>query len=424
MKSLTVYTYAGGPRHRDRYEATREIFDTVLKTTMGHLSILSISNLSLDWSLIRELRILRISFTASLSLQTVADALARCPRLQIFRYVEREGFRPDVSTVTTAISLPYLEALHIQGAVGICAGLLQSLVNTPRSLKIVISAYELSDVSPITSFASLVWDCAFGEDAPLIRLARISLCPAIFTIGDNALEPSDTRLGIAGHNFIPRSSQGFDMTGWYAAGGPDEYPNVGFETTTPISAEEEVLSGIFQSWTFVSATHLDLRGTMTLTSTHLDVLLANLPAVTTIMVRPEETHTLALIEYLRVHLVVGRRVLSTIIFDAEYVNRSSIEITQGNIAPSSTVNSFARQNVMQTLLLCADAARAGMPLDVIEIFNEPQDPTQRLIQSSQMTDWSELYEYLEEGFVYEGVLHSSKPEHDGAERDLFTNVDS
>ena len=74
---------------------------------------------------------------------------------------------------------------------------------------------------------------------------------------------------------------------------------------------------------------------------------------------------------------------------------------------------------MRTLMYCGEAARAGVPLNTVEIVNEPHDDKHRLITSTVNVAWSELYADLYEGFVYEGVLRSSNPDREGEEWDSF-----
>ncbi|KZV68930.1 hypothetical protein PENSPDRAFT_502907 [Peniophora sp. CONT] len=75
---------------------------------------------------------------------------------------------------------------------------------------------------------------------------------------------------------------------------------------------------------------------------------------------------------------------------------------------------------MRTLLYCERAARTGVPLDVIGIVSEPGEMRHRLIGRTEDVVWSELYGSLQDGFVYERVLHSGHPDRDSTEWDLYT----
>ena len=79
---------------------------------------------------------------------------------------------------------------------------------------------------------------------------------------------------------------------------------------------------------------------------------------------------------------------------------------------------------MQILMYCEEAARAGVPVETVEIVNDIGEPRLRIVGSIEDVDWSELYVDLKNGFVYDGVLHSRLPDRDGREWDSFASGNS
>ncbi|KZV62471.1 hypothetical protein PENSPDRAFT_658102 [Peniophora sp. CONT] len=81
----------------------------------------------------------------------------------------------------------------------------------------------------------------------------------------------------------------------------------------------------------------------------------------------------------------------------------------------------ARGAVVQTMLYCAEAARAGVPLSTIAVVNEQQDvKDSAMFEHMEVVGWSKLYKDLLDGFVYNDIMHSARIDLDGTKKDVFS----
>ncbi|KZV61514.1 hypothetical protein PENSPDRAFT_658856 [Peniophora sp. CONT] len=426
--SLKTLVLDSDSRHGTQLVEISASLDVLLRDNAPNLRHLSLSELHCDITPLRDLRTLCIKYTLDVSecfaLQDIIAALSRCPRLEIFKIVLPMNSQPTNVEVRSPTSVPmsHLGTLFMESTVSMCADLFQALTHVPGSAKILVTAvhheHDLSTTA--TSFPALIASMGHfrsSDTAPTVRSVAVTHRNTTFHGGIPR-----SRLGIVGQEWPLRG--GFhEPYRWSFEYEDEEASYIGLETETPAGVENEVLVDILQSWPLSEATHLDLRFTQ-VSAGYLSVLLANLVATTTVIVNPNSTTVHALLVVLRAYLRDhGRRVIANIIFDASVLKRihNLGDIWAETTQPSA--HALARQNLMRTLMYCAEAAYAGMPLDTIEIINDPQAPQYGMVESDGGIDWSELYRDLRDGFVHEGFLHSGRRDLDGTMRDSFAVVD-
>ncbi|KZV62464.1 hypothetical protein PENSPDRAFT_670331 [Peniophora sp. CONT] len=301
-----------------------------------------------------------------------------------------------------------------------CLQLLEAM-SLPSSAQVLISTLDVPSDSSFFTLASHIGGHASRENAPLIRSIAMDLFEGRGPMMGPANLRQPARLGIAGRTSRSRRVDRTTERGSY----------ISIEALTPMAYEGQYLKHVMQSWPLSSATHLDMRSPH-ITVNHLEALFAGLPATaTTVIVQPGSKTAHSLLTKLRTQLREhGRRVFTTMIFDAAGVNTNEQAMRIGRMQWGAVPLPFsllsARYNMIQMMLYCAEAARAGVPLDTVEIFNEPRElwKSHRLIDHVEAVNWSELYGDLQNGFVYEGILHSGKPDRDGREWESFAIVES
>ncbi|VDC04498.1 unnamed protein product [Peniophora sp. CBMAI 1063] len=405
-------------------------FDVAFQDNLPQLSHLTI-DITFDWALLRGLRTLRVLFSnyrddrAALSLtftlRDIVDALARCPLLEHLEIRLPHGFAHNATSAVFPVSLPYLDTAFIQAALSVCSEFLGALSGSPSTAKMSVNATSPSDdLSTLSRLSSFLSTHASNEGAPVIRslvMARQSRLGALGAQRTSILtiigRTSTTRLD--GRTAMPLSS-------WSVERAYTTSSHIGFEAKIADSLTElQALTNTLRSWPLSQVTHLDLRS-MSPAQNPLYIILDEVPAVTSVVVRPNSSAARELIEYLRSQLrEYGRRVLARIAFDASSVRDTQAGDLAGLLAnPLLPSTATARETVMRMLLYCREAATAGVAMDVIELYDEPKLNTRhRLMDPEEEIDWSELYSDLRYGFVYEGVLHSGNPEYDGRRWDSF-----
>ncbi|KZV73247.1 hypothetical protein PENSPDRAFT_750361 [Peniophora sp. CONT] len=442
LESLSLRSFHGPPSEP---AGSQEHLDVILMDIMPKLQHLSVygvfSGVFPDFTLLRGLcglRSLRIiehmyaSGALPFTLQDIISGLSRCPELEILNIALPLASQPDAVVSSPAVPMVRLHVIIVQSTLSMCTGLLQALTDIPASAKVLVTSTEgVSNVSSISPLMAYMSDHALCQHTPAIRsiaIHSISLptpfapgfaapdagLPAQFGAGAPRL-----RLGILAQSLPIRFEDGQYRRPFTDES--DESSYIGLETEVLKSIEDEFISCVFRSWPLFKATHLDLRPAQMDTS-HITPLLASLPAMTTVIVRPEVTNvTKALVAALRAYLREhGRRAVAHVVFDVRNANDYVARGTwNGAIVRPSSAGALARQSMMHMLAYCAEAARAGVPLDTLEIVNEPQKSTHRMLNGIEGVEWSELNRDFQMGFVYEGVLHSGRRELDGTKRDSF-----
>ena len=168
---------------------------------------------------------------------------------------------------------------------------------------------------------------------------------------------------------------------------------------------------------------MDMRQATGFSAGHLTSLSTCLPAASTVIIRLEPMAVNSLVAALRAHLQdSGLCAIAHIVLDAS--DNHSITYTAWGIN-RPPIGVVARAALMRLLSFCSEAARAGTPLSTVELLDNinKQWPLHRVLHPTPATDWSELCQDLQHGFVYEQVLHSTRPELEGTMRDSFAVED-
>ncbi|KZV61504.1 hypothetical protein PENSPDRAFT_670965 [Peniophora sp. CONT] len=441
LESLSLHSYVGPPILEPA--GSQEPSHIVWSDIMPNLKHLSVYGVSFDFAMLRGLRGLRslriiehMHGALPFTLQNIISALNHCPELEILNIALPLHSQPDVVVSSPSVSMARLRMIMVQSTLSMCTGLLHALTDIPRTAKVLATSTEaITSADTITPLILYVSDHASCERAPAIRsiaVNSIALPPQYLPMAAEpggeipvhfGVSPPTARVGIVAQKWPNRIER--DQYRRPFTDESDESSYIGLETEILMSVEDEFISRVLRPWPLSKATHLDLRSAQ-MDTRHMTMLLENLPAVTTAIVRPEVPNitkalAAALRAYLREH---GRRAVAHVVFDVRnvdhYVARGA---WNGAIVPPSSAEVLARQSMMHMLVYCAEAARAGVPLDTLEIVNEPQKSTYRMLNGIEGVDWSELNRDLQMGFVYEGVLHSCRRELDGTKRDSFAVTD-
>ncbi|KZV61513.1 hypothetical protein PENSPDRAFT_693364 [Peniophora sp. CONT] len=410
----------------------RDNLNIALRDHVPSLRHLSLSGLSFDFTLLHGLRSLCFADygveQVAYSLQDIITALGHCPQLEILNIVLSHNSQPDAALSSDTVPMTYLRTITVYSTLLICTNLLQALADVPSSARIFLATGHIDEVSSISMLMSYLGDHASRENALPIRAIAVSLLalpPQIFPEpgGDIPEAASRILLGVVAQRWPSRIGSGSRENyrrQFIDEGAESSYISILMEVLAP--ASHEFLTKILSFWHLSKATHLDLRSAA-ITSQHISILLANLPVVTAIIIRPDDPNAQILLASLRVYLREhGRRAIAHVVFDAQELNHHATLTTWGGVAiPSSEV--LSRRSLMCMLAYCAEAARVGVPLDTVEIINEPHELRRRILGRAGEFGWSELYSDLQSGFVYEGVLHSGRQDLDGTIRDSFTVAD-
>lgn len=388
--------------------------EAALKTNTPKLSHLAITGLPFDWSLIQGLRSLHIAYMnnipLSFTLQNTIDALCRCPRLESLAIKLPSGSLSEIALSSAAVPLPCIDAIVLSASTEVCTQLLQAL-HIPSSTKLITSHIDGADDATLPPLVSCIGSHASRDDSPVIRSIAMTFTRIPAMIDDEEFGvPNESQLGIFGQTSHVRIERGLVHRWFYTWNMLDRhrFPHIGIESRIPVASEAQVLRSALQSWPLSSATRVDFRlADSEFSLDHLDIVFAELPGITTVVVRPQSRAVQALLDILHRQLHQhGRRVLANIIFDCAGVFHHRTHAVVNDTPPPTGV--LARRTIMRTLLYCAEAARLGVPMSTVEIVNEPHEVRDRLIGHVEEVDWSELYEHLDDGLVYEGVMHSRK----------------
>ncbi|VDC01328.1 unnamed protein product [Peniophora sp. CBMAI 1063] len=406
--------------------------DNLLGDNSPKLSTISISGVTLNWALVQNLRALHATFddntTPATSLDNIADALARCPRLEDLQMMLPTSFLPNGAETLASIPLRSLRKATIRANSDICAALFQAFTDMPCRARISLLSATTSTPQQISRLSSLLGTHGRIDGAPTIRVVSIAQ-GAVFANGigmtiaiNGNVQGGDlrsTQLCVAARTYLDRQRH-FDMPFAMTPTGSirmclTAIPN---NDTQP----ENVLADILQSWPLASATCLDIRSCRSVPIEIWRALFDNAPGVTTVILRPEAAALLTLMDFLTTALREdGRRIVKNIILDMGEVSFGHMSsLFGGGGVLQETPNVRARVCLMRLLQYCTNAAQAGVPLDTIELVNDNvHQQGDRMIQTVPETDWSELYRDLGEGFVYEGFLRNVSTGPEGARKDSF-----
>ncbi|VDC04438.1 unnamed protein product [Peniophora sp. CBMAI 1063] len=390
----------------DAARAVTPLPDDILKVNLPRLRELSLAGFRFNWTFIHDLRVLNVEYypenDLSSTLRDISDALTRCSALEeLWLILHSEGDGSMISSFSQTVWLPNAQIISLQGPAGFCLGLLEALTDLPCTSQLRVSplhppSLTSNDVcnSPLLSYLT---SHARRVDAPTMRAVSLVNQPlaGMYQTGVSGYAQVDRCLDpeyMSNHHGQPSSHIHFS-TRRHIQDAPLPTPEV-----------EHIMRHIIRTWNFTNVTHFDLR----LAGWDPDIpwqhLLAELPSVTTIIMRPEQPTSPRLVlgflhEQLQTH---GRRVVPNIVFDAQKVNPyvSHAELS---------LETLARRTLMHTLMYCAAAARAGVPLETVEIINdlEPSRFKARVLEPTIASFvWSGLYQDLSTGFIYCGVLHN------------------
>ncbi|KZV75550.1 hypothetical protein PENSPDRAFT_647089 [Peniophora sp. CONT] len=406
----------------DDSDACALLLDDILKHNVPNLQFLSTAKTQFDWTLVRNLRTLTFDHrngsrvTFKFTAQDILDALTQCPSLEEFKLLLPSTYRSTVSTLTTA-ALPQMAELAIEGNAELCNGLLHAVTNIPSTAKLCVFSCDPSEVtrgSHIFSMASYMGTHASRMGVPTLRTLAVGS-----KLNQNPGGPQMWKLMFTGQRHLTRD---WSWTSDHAA---SESASHSLSITTriaSISLLEDTITNILQSWPLADATHLDARRFGTLKPIHWRALLTKLPSITTIILRPENHSGGTLLEVLRADLQEhGRRTAANIVFDTCNVMTGSI-YDENNDLSYHGGGAVARLMIMRVMSYCADAARAGVPLDTVEFIGDVEGSKYGILDELEAEgerDWSELYKDLREGFVYEGYLHNATSGQAGVERSSF-----
>ncbi|VDB99801.1 unnamed protein product [Peniophora sp. CBMAI 1063] len=153
--------------------------DDVLTSNLPNLRSLSVLSVSFNWTLVRNLRTLSITYltsdTVTFNVVDVVDALIRCPHLQELSMRLPTSLGPNVA-VLPAASLTCISELYIAGDVDTCDILIHAITDIPPSAKITVLGTSISQslqTSPISSIASYMGAHASQEGAQALRSLAI-----------------------------------------------------------------------------------------------------------------------------------------------------------------------------------------------------------------------------------------------------------
>ncbi|VDC01122.1 unnamed protein product [Peniophora sp. CBMAI 1063] len=414
---LALHCFSYGDTSTASTRVEQEL-DAVLRNNVPQLLHLAYTGLPFNLALVQGLRSLRIAFVgdtiapASLTLTNLTGALSRCPEIEHLAIHLPSSCLLEGSALPITRPLQHLDLIVVQAATEVCERLLQA-VNIPSSTKLIASTNDITDEFPILILASHLGSHALREGAPVVHSIAIVLSrvPVMFEDenGENPT-PLTSRLGIFGqvrHRRLDRST----VNRWLYTPEHEESPCIGIESSSSVSAEASIMKNVLQGWPLSQTTCVDVRMAM-LTTELLGILISEMPGATTVVMRPESSTAQALLgilhEQVRVH---KRRVFTNIIFDAAEVAHTVYPTLDEDEPQRGDVR--ARRTLMRTLVYCEQAARAGVPLDTIEITNESHESVHRLLARAEDVDWGELCSHLQRGFIYEKVLHSEQPDLDG-----------
>ncbi|VDB84640.1 unnamed protein product [Peniophora sp. CBMAI 1063] len=405
--------------------------EALLGTAVPNLRHLSLNAYEFDMVYLRDLRTLRVSlYTMQLpecfALHNIVAALGRCPRLELLAMM-LPG-RPQTSDValSTPISMPHLRTVIMHGSTSLCTDVFRALRDVHGSARLLVNAMDFDvpvppiGVAPVSQLAASMGDLVMNKTPPIIHSMMISQ-----STPRSQLE-TPVPHGISVHSrfvFVGQtrpSHHSMTIRRPLRAHEDDEATRIVLEATVSADAEDEVSKNALQSWPLSNVTHLDLREAQP-SESYLYILFANLPSVTTVMVKHSAPLIQPLIITLRKYLrEEGRRIVANIVFDSADLDGSEGLHGLFNDTPLPHPNALARNSLIHVLRFCAESAQEGLPLDTVEVVNESLNAHGgRVLRAEGKLDWSELYQDLREGFVYEGILHSRRQDLDGTKRDSF-----
>ncbi|KZV62683.1 hypothetical protein PENSPDRAFT_739228 [Peniophora sp. CONT] len=400
--------------------------DNFLAGNTPQLRHFSATNIDFDWASIRGLLSLRVQTANNYYLRPrhIIGALERCPDIEELTLalspMDRLGAR---IFDYRRILLQHIRKLFLSGAADKCMNLLGWLELPPKTS---IGFSFMFDGSPDEMPTIAV------NNAILLQLNRIAFqdrIPTLLTIGlvevgsPQPDEPVRLRVyGLTSHpTFRGEQLHTNDLS-------DNAHIDMSILCQNRVDAEV-MLQSTMRTWLRVKqAFTLDMRLSESLSPELWNVILEMDPAPT-VIVKPEYQSSATLLEllYLRLRAQLKvpdmQRPITHIIIDASKSTRNVLQ-EMVNVAgelqlPPPTLRQWNLEcNVMGILDYCAEAAHAGLPLDTIEIINDYHGQLRNLDGS---IDWSELYQNLAKGFVYEGVLHNAST---GQERRRLTATES
>lgn len=346
----------------------------LLAQKLPSLKRLILRDVRCDWSCIRNLRSLEISYVVLMPqpylLKDIVAALRRCPELEKLHlnlpFWRSSGDSPPSPEAT---ALPLLADLYLRGPVHICAPLFLSMEALAVGAAIDIS---FNGVHPRDERNLERAESRIGE-----HLRRSGAAPIwCLTWGNSAV---DGRVASA----RTRHPGDMDKSG---------LPNIQFHASTkrpPLG-----LSNCLASWPLGGVTHLDMRPIGICASGVWRVLVASLPSLHTVAIRVERSPIEELLLVLTERLGIGHRPVANLYLDSSWLWVGAFPAQRNE----------RRERSVQTLSLileyCFRAKEVGLPLDEVHLV----DPDGNLMENT--VDWSHYHESLAIGFRYNGVLHS------------------
>ncbi|VDB84812.1 unnamed protein product [Peniophora sp. CBMAI 1063] len=372
--------------------------DIVLGVHTPQLRHLSVDCMAFNFNSIQGLRSLHASFKQGFSitfeLSDILDALVQCPLLEHLQLIMPGSFRPEAAPAARYAALSHLASVTLRGTDEFCSNMLRALRDLPCTTSIATSnlrkAWDANLSAPPSSL-SYFKDHASRADAPAIRVLGLVREPRGFAAqlfqsgltGD--LEP---RLCITGPQ-------------WGETGRPRARPYLcAVATFDTVSSQINALQTILQYWPISQVTHLDVRTSAPIDADVWRVLFATLPTVTTVMIRPESPAATTLFEVLDEHLRDrGGCVIESIMLDLTWTGAH----TRTEVSTGPRAVMFVRGILGHALAYCAEAMRANVPLETMEVVNDKRNYLDSV-------DCNEFSKDLGRGFVYRGTLYSTARE--------------
>ncbi|KZV73746.1 hypothetical protein PENSPDRAFT_259517 [Peniophora sp. CONT] len=417
LTELKVYGYVHNIQPDGLEIPTLGLPAGILEHNLPQLRCLTMTGVRFNWASIRDLRSIDVQWypaSHSTALHDILDALARCPALEEL-LLTLEGFAHDydLSFTPQPVGLLYARTIYLSGPAELCLTLSRALADIPGTAKVSIMVLDAwlppaIDYFPISSLISESSRHANRRDAPVIHAVNLV---------QRMLVPT-SQLGISGRHQLNRS---LDLR---QERYNHESSDILLSMKTNHMQEEQIWTWIsnltlrvLHLWPLAHVTHLDVRQTDWPMGIPWQVLLEQLPTVTTIVTRPDFPGPDSLLEYLNAQLRDhGRRVVANIIYDAQKVDHHS------SYPFPASLEAICRLVVIRTLAYCAEAARAQLPLGTLEIMNDSEAVSKykiRLLEPATDIDWSEMYRDLNEGFVYEGMLYNEAVGAHGIKREYL-----
>ncbi|KZV73693.1 hypothetical protein PENSPDRAFT_269432 [Peniophora sp. CONT] len=352
--------------------------ESLLNQQASSLRDLKIMDTFCNWNLVHNMRSLAIGShwtSHDIRIQTIIDVLHRSPNLEELEinrvHLHRDDTAADTIASNDEISLPRLSALTLAGHAHLGASLFLLIANIPANAQVCMSTIQEEQLG--THIHDLL-------QARVIKRLRHPDAPVIRTFAwdrnTNWLSASETT-----------NLRQLDIEFPYWIVKPHVFLKLGIHPWEPPTA--------FQNFTkelpLGNATLLDMRPSQYCEAENTRMLFGLMPSLTTIAVsfsKRTAEEMLGVLEDCLREGGSGRRPAKHLI-----------------IAPGDQHKT--NMGISRALRYCAEAKRAGVPLDALEVWTTTEDMGYgtKLLYGRR---WSELYHDLAEGFVYNGVLYNEE----------------